>query len=65
LTPSAAKWRLALGKRWNQCCRVVAGRVILSLYAGVVTGRHIEHHLTSPTIGTELSPETISNITDH
>jgi len=35
----------------------------ISLYAGGMTVRDIEHHLAS-TIGTELSHETISNITD-
>lgn len=37
--------------------------MVISLYAGGMTVRDIEHHLVS-TIGTELSPETISNITD-
>ncbi|MGH2457150.1 MAG: IS256 family transposase [Candidatus Limnocylindria bacterium] len=37
--------------------------MIISLYAGGMTVRDIGHHLAS-TIGTELSPETISNITD-
>lgn len=37
--------------------------MIISLYAGGMTVRDIEHHLAS-TIGTELSAETISNITD-
>jgi len=37
--------------------------MIISLYAGGMTVRDIEHHLAS-TIGTELSHETISNITD-
>jgi transposase-like protein len=37
--------------------------MIISLYAGGMTIRDIEHHLAS-TIGTELSHETISNITD-
>src|SRR5215213_1104474 len=37
--------------------------MISSLYAGGMTVRDIEHHLVS-TIGTELSHETISNITD-
>ena len=37
--------------------------MIISLYAGGMTMRDIEHHLAS-TIGTELSHETISNITD-
>jgi putative transposase len=37
--------------------------MIISLYAGGMTVRDIEHHLAS-TIGTDLSPETISNITD-
>lgn len=37
--------------------------MIISLYAGGMTVRDIEHHLVS-TIGTELSHETISNITD-
>jgi putative transposase len=37
--------------------------VIISLYAGGMTVRDIEHHLAT-TIGTELSHETISNITD-
>jgi putative transposase len=37
--------------------------MIISLYAGGMTVRDIQHHLAS-TIGTELSPETISKITD-
>lgn len=37
--------------------------MIISLYAGGMTVRDIAHHLDS-TIGTELSHETISNITD-
>jgi putative transposase len=37
--------------------------MIISLYAGGMTIRDIQHHLVS-TIGTELSHETISNITD-
>lgn len=37
--------------------------MIISLYAGGMTIRDIEHHLAS-TIGTELSHETISKITD-
>jgi putative transposase len=37
--------------------------MIISLYAGGMTIRDIQHHLVS-TIGTELSPETISKITD-
>ena len=37
--------------------------MIVSLYAGGMTIRDIEHHLVS-TIGTELSRETISKITD-
>ena len=37
--------------------------MIISLYAGGMTIREIQHHLAS-TIGTELSPETISKITD-
>ena len=37
--------------------------MIVSLYAGGMTIRDIGHHLAS-TIGTELSPETISKITD-
>lgn len=37
--------------------------MIISLYAGGMTIRDIEHHLRS-TIGTELSRETISKITD-
>ncbi len=37
--------------------------MIISLYAGGMTVRDIEHHLAT-TIGTELSAETISNITD-
>ncbi len=37
--------------------------MIVSLYAGGMTVRDIEHHLAS-TIGTELSRETISKITD-
>ena len=37
--------------------------MIISLYAGGMTIRDIQHHLAS-TIGTDLSHETISNITD-
>ena len=37
--------------------------IIISLYAGGMTIRDIQHHLAS-TIGTELSHETISKITD-
>ncbi len=37
--------------------------MIISLYAGGMTVRDIRHHLEK-TIGTDLSPETISNITD-
>lgn len=37
--------------------------MIVSLYAGGMTIRDIQHHLVS-TIGTELSHETIANITD-
>lgn len=37
--------------------------MIISLYAGGMTIRDIQHHLAT-TIGTELSPETISKITD-
>ena len=37
--------------------------MIISLYAGGMTVRDIAHHLES-TLGTELSAETISNITD-
>jgi putative transposase len=37
--------------------------MIISLYAGGMTVRDIQHHLVS-TLGTELSPETISNVTD-
>jgi putative transposase len=37
--------------------------MIISLYAGGMTVRDIQHHLAR-TIGTELSHETISNITD-
>jgi transposase-like protein len=37
--------------------------MIISLYAGGMTIRDIEHHLAS-TVGTELSRETISKITD-
>jgi putative transposase len=37
--------------------------IIISLYAGGMTVRDIQHHLAR-TIGTELSHETISNITD-
>lgn len=37
--------------------------MIISLYAGGMTIRDIEHHLVS-TIGTELSHETISNVID-
>ena len=37
--------------------------MIISLYAGGMTLRDIQHHLVS-TIGTELSHETISKITE-
>jgi putative transposase len=37
--------------------------MIISLYAGGMTDRDIQHHLAS-TIGTEISHETISNVTD-
>lgn len=37
--------------------------MIISLYVGGMTVREIEHHLAS-TIGLELSPATISAITD-
>lgn len=37
--------------------------MIISLYAGGMTVRGIQHHLEK-TIGTDLGPETISNITD-
>src|SRR5690349_24587841 len=37
--------------------------IIISLYAGGMTIRDIQHHLAR-TIGTQLSHETISNITD-
>ena len=37
--------------------------MIISLYAGGMTVRDIRHHLES-TLGTDLSPEAISNITD-
>lgn len=37
--------------------------MIISLYAGGMTIRDIQHHLAA-TIGTELSHETISNVTD-
>jgi putative transposase len=37
--------------------------MIISLYAGGMTDRDIEHHLVS-TIGTEISRETVSKITD-
>lgn len=37
--------------------------MIISLYAGGMTVRDIQHHLAT-TIGTELSHETISKITD-
>ncbi|WP_456238530.1 IS256 family transposase [Occultella glacieicola] len=37
--------------------------MIISLYAGGMTVRDIGHHLAA-TLGTELSPDTISNITD-
>jgi len=37
--------------------------MIISLYAGGMTVRDIQHHLVS-TLGTDLSHETISNITD-
>lgn len=38
-------------------------QMIISLYAGPMTVRDIQHHLAK-TIGTELSHETIANITD-
>ena len=46
-------------------CRRTGGldEMIISLYAGGMTIRDIQHHLES-TIGTELSHETISKITD-
>ncbi len=37
--------------------------MIISLYAGGMTIRDIQHHLES-TLGTEMSRETISNVTD-
>ena len=37
--------------------------MIVSLYAGGMTIRDIQHHLVS-TLGTELSHETISKITE-
>ena len=37
--------------------------MIISLYAGGMTVRDIQHHLAS-TLGTDLSHETISKITD-
>jgi putative transposase len=37
--------------------------MIISLYAGGMTIRDIEHHLAA-TLGTELSPESISKVTD-
>ena len=37
--------------------------MIISLYAGGMTVRDIQHHLAA-TLGTELSPETISNVTE-
>ena len=37
--------------------------MIISLYAGGMTDRDIQHHLAS-TIGTEISHDTISNVTD-
>ena len=37
--------------------------MIISLYAGGMTVRDIQHHLVS-TLGTDLSHETISNVTD-
>ena len=37
--------------------------MIISLYAGGMTVRDIQHHLAA-TLGTELSHETISNVTD-
>ena len=37
--------------------------MIISLYAGGMTIREIQHHLAA-TLGTELSHETISNITE-
>lgn len=37
--------------------------MIISVYAGGMTIRDIQHHLAS-TIGTDLSHETIANITD-
>lgn len=37
--------------------------MIVSLYAGGMTVRDIQHHLAK-TVGTELSHETVSSITD-
>ena len=37
--------------------------MIISLYAGGMTVRDIEHHLAT-TIGVNLSPDTISAVTD-
>ena len=37
--------------------------MIISLYAGGMTVRDIQHHLAS-TLGTDLSHETIANVTD-
>ena len=37
--------------------------MIISLYAGVMTVRDIQHHLSS-TLGVDMSPDTISTITD-
>ncbi len=56
-----ASFTLALSRR----ARRVGGLddMIVSLYAGGMTVRDIEHHLVS-TIGTEISRETISKITD-
>ncbi|MHA7686844.1 transposase, partial [Corynebacterium evansiae] len=37
--------------------------MIISLYAGGMTVRDIQHHL-GPTLGVDMSPDTISTITD-
>ncbi|AEX84126.1 IS256 family transposase [Corynebacterium diphtheriae] len=37
--------------------------MIISLYAGAMTARDIEHHLAT-TIGVNVSPDTMSAVTD-
>src|ERR1700753_1263194 len=65
--PAPRRWRPRAGRgRWaGRGSRRAVGRdeMIISLYAGGMTVRDIQHHLAR-TIGTELSHDTISNITD-